>query len=991
MSIKLKQVSMRSAKASWPANRRGLPAESSPPSPQTAREPAHSSARAACPHRVDSERGATRTGVGGSRAAEDLGRALTEVDGLFAGLKYLDATEPESGTSRRPFHQDNLALELDSLCTSAPASNPQDSQPYNPDPKVQARENAWSSIRTVRDGMQVLWEHFVNIAHDLNLPAVNHIHNEYEDAKGLRQAGVFAFRNTLTGPAPNDLTKIFAFCSLSNVVSRLLYARERLVKGDILAGIRLWLDALEREDEREAFKKLAERLWPEAQDHLHFMDLGFDEPTQKLATSLRRGGTPFSVQSTYTYSTSPNTIGLGLQSSAIYGQSTKTYAYQQTSPSDLNSTLDFDNIDPLFLNTQALNISPDYAQQLFSLANEEFNFAAVFSAPPICFPDPLPAPCQWVDSGPGQSLDFDMNTLGGTPPWSTMYQSNVGSPIAISSGQEQYDQSLSSTPTGTDTLKLLRETSLFTAVLKYIRDNSKFWEKLAGCGLVSKDLRSILAWGQERSRDKKRIHASYIQPLLSEKYTRDRPSRGILSVVESFFDWGLLQNIEDIKHYMESMAGLLFHSQTACQEFCDWFHGVQESPKPPSPTSKPPTTRKRLSCDEPGCDYTSVRPWNMERHRLKVHPSREEHITDPTILQSLTALTPMLFLQSELERYWTRFISIDSSQALPTLQPDLENLLRSFRHSTQLCEKAIITLQNVLMGASPHTLDAIFSLCSLSYITSCCLQINGKPGYYDICFDTNAWQSTISDPIQRSVFNHLASILWSFTPTPIPTSSAALYPAAPSTPGLSSSFVPQITLNQTSSSELGFIEDYMPLNHFPELFSGLEHKQHPWITLRESASMSNMIYFLKECEELLNIFSGDGVTTKDPYSRIAFYREGPETKDYLNLCIQRLREDNSFQEPSTSAILCIAERFVDLAYLQTIEELRAYALMIGKVILPTKRAFATFCESVFASTSFIKRPSISSPKVPCGVCGKEYAKKSNMTRHAKEKHGPNTC
>ncbi|KAF9771331.1 hypothetical protein IL306_011028 [Fusarium sp. DS 682] len=500
--------------------------------------------------------GATRTGLGGSRAAEHLGRALAEVDGLFAGFIQLDETEPESSTSRSNNRQDDLALELDSLCNTAPNSSTSSSQPDFTDPSNQARENAWASIRTVREGMQILWEHFVNVSLDVNVPVINNIRAEYHDAKGLRQAGVFAFRNTITGPAPNDLVKVFAFCSLSYVVSRLLHSKGRLAKGDILAGIRLWLDALEDEDERKAFEILARRLWPEARNHLHFMDLDMGEQLQKLATSLRRGETPFSVSSAQTnVLLQPNH---GLQTSAVYEQSTPAYSYELGNSHDLAIAPDLGTIDPSpsLLNMLATDISPAYVQNLTDRTYEEFNFSLALSGPPVLNPQPHPTPWQWFDSGPVQPLDLDINTMGGITPWNTMLQSSVGSPIAMSSSHESHNRSLLSTPTGDDILMILQRTSVFTAVLEYIREHGAFWFKLAGCGIVSKDLRSCHAWRQERSRKRKEIQDSYIQPLSSEKNTRDLPARGIVAVVEAFFDQGLLQNIEDIKNYMERVANV---------------------------------------------------------------------------------------------------------------------------------------------------------------------------------------------------------------------------------------------------------------------------------------------------------------------------------------------------------------------------------------------------------------------------------------------------
>ncbi|EWG41433.1 hypothetical protein FVEG_15291 [Fusarium verticillioides 7600] len=566
--------------------------------------------------------GSTRTGVGGLRAAEHLGRALAEVDGLFAGFTHLDETEPESRTSRSSSRQDDLALELDSLCSTAPNStSTPDSQPDSTNPRNQARENAWASIRTVREGMQILWEHFVDVSYDVNLPTINNIRAEYYDSKGLRQAGVFAFRNTLTGPAPNDLIKIFAFCSLSYVVSRLLYSRGRLAEGDILAGIRLWLNALEDEDERKAFEILAQRLWPEARNHLHFIDLNMGEQSRKLSTSLQRGGTPISTPSTQTYPVLP-LASLGPQTQSMYEQPAPAYSYELENSHDLATAPGLEAIDPVFLNILATDISPAYVQNLTDRTYDEFNFSLTLPGANASVPEPGPILWHGFDPGPVQPPHLDAGAIEGTAPWSATLQSNAGSPVTSPSSYDSQSRSLSSTPIG-DILAVLQQTSVFTAVLEYIREHGEFWFKLAGRGLVSKDLRSCLAWSQERSRKRKQIEACYIQPLSSEKHTRDLPARGIVSVVEAFFDQGLLQSIEDIKSYMERVASLMFSDRVACQEFRDWVHRVQGSPKPSTSTPMPTAKLKHLSC--PKCKYTSDRSYNIERHYYNKHENNEEH------------------------------------------------------------------------------------------------------------------------------------------------------------------------------------------------------------------------------------------------------------------------------------------------------------------------------------------------------------------------------
>ncbi|KAF4963657.1 hypothetical protein FSARC_8362 [Fusarium sarcochroum] len=504
--------------------------------------------------------GATRVGIRGSRAEGDLKRALEEVDGLFAGFIYLDETEPDLSSShiRLPNAHcpDDLALELDALCSTTSINEEPDAQLYNSDGDVYAREIAWTSIRTVRDGMQVLWEHFVDVAQTLNVPVINRICNDYQDAKGLRQTGVFAFRNTLTGPVPNDLAKIFAFCSLSYVVSRLLYARDRLAEGEILAGVSVWLDALEDSDEREAFQMLARRLWPEARNHLHFIDFHLDEESQRLASSLRRGENPIFTPSTHTNPTLLLTDDVRSEPLAGYDQPTPMSLYNQTNLQSFDLPAGSISIEPSLINERAKEISPIYAQNLADRTSEELGFSLGLEEPPGSTLGSQLAPWQWFGPSTSQSLNFDTSTLGLTTPESFAGRSNGHILPSITPTHDPDIQSLMNAEIGGDDRKNLWETSVFKAVLQYIRGNCSFWYALSGCGLVSKDLRSCLAWGQERLTQKRHIQTTYIHPLSSEKHARDLPSRGIISVAETFVEWGLLQSIEEIQYYMERIGNV---------------------------------------------------------------------------------------------------------------------------------------------------------------------------------------------------------------------------------------------------------------------------------------------------------------------------------------------------------------------------------------------------------------------------------------------------
>jgi hypothetical protein len=72
----------------------------------------------------------------------------------------------------------------------------------------------------------------------------------------------------------------------------------------------------------------------------------------------------------------------------------------------------------------------------------------------------------------------------------------------------------------------------------------------------------------------------------------------------------------------------------------------------------------------------------------------------------------------------------------------------------------------------------------------------------------------------------------------------------------------------------------------------------------------------------MDILSGHGVTTKGPHSDVSL-----EVKNFT----QALRQHDSFGDPSARGILAIVDRFVDLKYFQSIDEIRDYIIIVGKV------------------------------------------------------------
>ncbi|RTE84860.1 hypothetical protein BHE90_000562 [Fusarium euwallaceae] len=446
---------------------------------------------------------------------------LKVIDGVLVGIRYYDETQPFYATTSLPRSAtDNLAIELRTISTAV-------------SPVLRPREKALSSIEHVRTGVQCYWRHFVRVADSLGMPVITDLREMYRDAKGLLEAAIFAFRNASTDLTPNDLKKIFAFCSLSYVVSSMLHERGRFDKAKILAGISLWLNALKKQDEREAFKQLAERLWHEEYHHLHFIDQGRrDHLTEQAMGAPIYGSDPASSyvsESSFGLTPLTDFQGSGLQSRRF------PMADSATQDSDLYPT------DAEHWQQLASSLSPDLA----------FPFDPSLSPDPSFSPElsSITTPQSYYTPG------FDMTPI--VPP-------NVVEQPTTSCVPD-------TTLASTDGPEKLCDTSVFAAVLQYFQYNGEFWYELSGRGVISKDIRSLLSWNQECAREKERIHNQFLKHLVSEKKSKDITSRGIVSVVEALVEMGYLQSIDEAMNYMTMISKSLFSDTGAYNKFIAWI------------------------------------------------------------------------------------------------------------------------------------------------------------------------------------------------------------------------------------------------------------------------------------------------------------------------------------------------------------------------------------------------------------------------------------
>lgn len=230
----------------------------------------------------------------------ELTGALSEVDGLLAGINYLDRLEPESENT----HLSSASNDKESASTPPDSANsswvghlPLDLPQLdasrseersnielrnlrkiineklfdsNDNSHQVPRESQWATLRSLRMASTYHYKQFIKVTADSTSPDVRKLRKSYVTAKNMLDMGILTFRNVLYGQIPTTLVDIFAFASLSYVISKTLHSNGHIDESDILAGILDWRAAIVDESERSTFDEIARQLWPESKEIMHF-------------------------------------------------------------------------------------------------------------------------------------------------------------------------------------------------------------------------------------------------------------------------------------------------------------------------------------------------------------------------------------------------------------------------------------------------------------------------------------------------------------------------------------------------------------------------------------------------------------------------------------------------------------------------------------------------------------------------------------------------
>ncbi|KAJ4266051.1 hypothetical protein NW762_004024 [Fusarium torreyae] len=346
--------------------------------------------------------------------------------------------------------------------------------------------------------------------------------------------------------------------------------------------------------------------------------------------------------------------------------------------------------------------------------------------------------------------------------------------------------------------------------------------------------------------------------------------------------------------------------------------------------------------------------------------------------------------RSDLERCRDRLMEVVPALDLAGLDTDLD----SFVNLTLFYEAAIFSFRNTLTGLTPYSLGNVVALCSLSHVASHYLSNGSSDSNLpnrDIFPDIALWQGAIGNPDHRHAFSNLVEALWPtslYPPSHDPTSHTSQTRIAETFDiPLSQYHSYEEVQHETSFTQFDFESNDLlgslswAIDPIHNSFTGITtqltsqavsngHNNNESVQVAEdqtansrdlegTAVITNLTKFLEECGESLHVLSGYGVTAKDLHSYVTFNQNGLEVKNLIKSSyLNPLRND--LKGASALGILSVAERFVELGHLQSINEVRRYMIIAGGGILRNDESFDEFVLSVYAPMENAAMPATSS-------------------------------
>lgn len=485
---------------------------------------------------------------------KDLDTAFAEIDGLMAGLRYQDKVErcrsqaaasplPQNPLGAADEHGDLLgtrqyptqlldehlpdlsAATIENHTAAAAAYVPASPAEPIPGAEHQPMATQWAALRNLRDETAFHHKRFEQLCRDLGDPTISKLLEIYPDAQSIRNQGAQLVKDVLEGFRPRELSLVFAFVSFAYAISQLLYKKGRIDQREILADLKVWRSLILDSRERQAFDLIAQRLWPEAKDHLHFIPVVAQHRVAQFP-HLSSGDVGLTESAITDFLSSPadgqdatdQHIGLFGTDQFGFGNAASHNGQQ-------------DVINP--------EVEVAWAGSLMKKSNGEFAFdrlqLAAASSPNNEFFHQAPSCFGWTQP--------DSTDHPGSP------SPRGGTPDVFGGGREQ-PQPTKPGPVSKEVE--LEDSGIFLVVLVFLLDIADLVYTLSGRSLASRRHKLYKAEERDQEGFYKFARETFFKPHRQELQT---PAfSALLYVAEKFTKGGLLRSIAEIKHYLVSVA-----------------------------------------------------------------------------------------------------------------------------------------------------------------------------------------------------------------------------------------------------------------------------------------------------------------------------------------------------------------------------------------------------------------------------------------------------
>ncbi|KAH6884531.1 hypothetical protein B0T10DRAFT_131607 [Thelonectria olida] len=325
-------------------------------------------------------------------------------------------------------------------------------------------------------------------------------------------------------------------------------------------------------------------------------------------------------------------------------------------------------------------------------------------------------------------------------------------------------------------------------------------------------------------------------------------------------------------------------------------------------------------------------------------------------------------IRIEIDEIWTRLLSLTADPNLSTITHTIKNLHKQYRDATGLRDTGADAFRSILTGSTPTDLKTLLAFTCLSYAASNQLHSQQRSGSDEIFASVQACSSTISKQHERSAFFAIIQRLWPEAKRHLQIWGASESCRRPG-PGCSTHQVPL-------DSVFGFTPEFGPGNGFglwhsptpapvhQELgcgafdFGGFSHdppsqddqtgyaaalsnpttQMATCIPSAESLQKTTMfkvfLDLFKHLGELPYALSGRGSMVHDEQSLLAYFRKRPSCRDQIvDSFMKPFLHESLSKDLICQAIASVADKFVNLGYLQSIEKTVVFMVSLGNEVI----------------------------------------------------------